>query len=130
MYDIRGISEVDIDEDFAYKLGLAYGLYVGGNGNVSVGGDVRLTTEKYKRALIEGLRDSGLNVIDIGIVPTPLMYFSLFHLDLIGGIQVTASHNPKEYNGFKIAIGKETIYGEQIQKLKGNYEKQCSKVKN
>jgi phosphomannomutase / phosphoglucomutase len=118
MYDIRGISDVDIDEDFAYKFGLAYGLYVGGNGNVSVGGDVRLTTEKYKRALIEGLRDSGLNVIDIGIVPTPLMYFSLFHLDLIGGIQVTASHNPKEYNGFKIAIGKETIYGEQIQKLK------------
>ncbi|MEO0159808.1 MAG: phosphomannomutase/phosphoglucomutase [candidate division WOR-3 bacterium] len=118
MYDIRGIADVDLDEEFAYKLGLAYSIYVGGSGNVCVGGDVRTTTEKYKRALIDGLRDGGLNVIDIGIVPTPLMYFSLFNLDVVGGIQVTASHNPKEYNGFKIAIGKETIYGEQIQKLK------------
>ncbi|MEO0151320.1 MAG: phosphomannomutase/phosphoglucomutase [candidate division WOR-3 bacterium] len=118
MYDIRGIADIDLDEEFAYKLGLAYSIYVGGSGNVCVGGDVRTTTEKYKRALIDGLRDGGLNVIDIGIVPTPLMYFSLFNLDVVGGIQVTASHNPKEYNGFKIAIGKETIYGEQIQKLK------------
>ncbi len=118
MYDIRGIADVDIDEEFAYKLGLAYSVYAGGNGNVCVGGDVRITTEKYKKSLIDGLRDGGLNVIDIGTVPTPLMYFSLFNLDVIGGIQVTASHNPKEYNGFKISVGKETIYGEQIQKLK------------
>ncbi len=118
MYDIRGIADVDIDEEFAYKLGLAYSVYVGGKGKVSVGCDVRLTSERYKRALIDGLRDGGIDVIDIGIVPTPLMYFSLFNLDIIGGIQVTASHNPKEYNGFKIALGKETIYGDQIQKLK------------
>ncbi len=118
MYDIRGIADVDIGEEFAYKLGLAYSVYVGGKGKVSVGGDVRLTTERYKKALIDGLRDGGIDVIDIGIIPTPLMYFSLFNLDVIGGIQVTASHNPKEYNGFKIAVGKETIYGEQIQQLK------------
>lgn len=136
MYDIRGIAEIDINEEFAYKLGLAYGVYIANSGKIAVGGDVRNTTERYKRALIEGLKDSGLSVVDIGTVPTPLMYFSLFNLDVIGGIQVTASHNPKEYNGFKIAIGKETIYGDEIQKLgylmeseifpskiKGTYEK-------
>ncbi len=121
-YDIRGIAEKEIDREFAYRLGLAYAFYVGGKGKVAVGGDVRKTTPEYKKALMDGLRDGGLDVVDIGTVPTPLMYFSLFKLDVIGGIQVTASHNPKEYNGFKIAYGKTTIHGEEIQKLRSIME--------
>ena len=117
-YDIRGIAGKEITEQFAYDLGLAYARYVGNSGKVAVGGDVRKTTPALKKALIDGLRDGGLDVVDIGTVPTPLMYFATFNLPVVGGIQVTASHNPREYNGFKIAVGKETIYGEQIQKLR------------
>ncbi len=117
-YDIRGISGEEITEEFAYALGLAYAKYTGNEGKVAVGGDVRKTTPALKKALIEGLTDGGLDVVDIGTVPTPLMYYATFNLPVSGGIQVTASHNPREYNGFKIAVGRETIYGEQIQELK------------
>jgi phosphomannomutase/phosphoglucomutase len=89
---------------------------------VSVGRDCRLTSERYAAAVTEGIVASGLAVVDIGVCPTPLMYFSLFHWDLDGGIQVTGSHNPADYNGFKVCLGKEALHGEQIQDLRRRIE--------
>ncbi len=119
-YDIRGIADTDFDTDFAYALGQAYGTYVIGQGKkrVAVGRDCRLTSEKYAAALRQGLCATGLHVLDLGICPTPLMYFSLYHYDVDGGIQVTGSHNPPEHNGFKICIDKVTIHGPAIQELR------------
>lgn len=126
MYDIRGIVGEDITPEFAEALGRAYGTYVRERGGkrVSVGKDVRPSSEELKDALIEGLKSTGLHILYIGTVPSPLMYFSLFHYDLDGGIEVTASHNPREYNGFKMNIGKETLYGDEIQKLREIIEKE------
>lgn len=119
-YDIRGIADSDFDTDFAFTLGRAYGTLALAQGKkrVSVGRDCRLTSEKYAVALRQGLCATGLTVLDIGVCPTPLMYFSLHHYDLNGGIQVTGSHNPPEHNGFKICLGKITIHGEEIQELR------------
>ena len=119
-YDIRGIADTDFDSDFAVTLGRAYGTYARGQGRrrVAVGRDCRLTSEKYAAALRYGLCASGLEVLDIGVCPTPLMYFALHHYDLDGGLQVTGSHNPSEHNGFKICLGKITIHGEEIQELR------------
>lgn len=119
-YDIRGLAEEDFDADFARLLGQVHGTIVAERGGtrVAVGRDCRFTSDAYAEAVIEGLVSAGLHVYNIGVCPTPLLYFSLFHLDLDGGIQVTASHNPAEYNGFKVCLGKETLYGAQIQNLK------------
>ena len=119
-YDIRGVPGRDFDADFAWRLGAAFGSTACETGarRVSVGRDCRLTSADRAAALVEGLRSTGLQVIDVGVCPTPLLYFSLFHWDLDGGIQVTGSHNPPDYNGFKICLGKETLHGEQIQDLR------------
>ncbi len=119
-YDIRGVAERDYDADFARQLGLAYAALVEASGvrRVSVGRDCRLTSDAYAEALKDGLMAGGLDVVDLGMCPTPLLYFSLFHLDLDGGIQVTGSHNPPDHNGFKICVGKTTIHGDQIQQLR------------
>jgi len=119
-YDIRGVADRDYDVDFARQLGRAYATFVESKGTrrVSVGRDARLTSNKYATALTEGLRAGGLDVVDLGMCPTPLVYFSLFHLDLDGGIQVTGSHNPPDQNGFKICVGKSTIHGADIQELR------------
>lgn len=128
-YDIRGLAEKDFDADFARLLGQVHGTIVAERGGkqVAVGRDCRFTSDAYAEAVIEGFLTAGLHVVDIGVCPTPLLYFSLFHLDLDGGIQVTASHNPSEYNGFKVCVGKETIYGAQIQNLKSLMEKSSCK---
>ncbi len=89
---------------------------------VSVGRDCRLTSDEYAAAVADGIRSTGVAVVDIGMCPTPLMYFSLFHWDLDGGIQVTGSHNPAEHNGFKICLGKESMHGAQIQDLRERME--------
>ncbi|MFZ5998485.1 MAG: phosphomannomutase/phosphoglucomutase [Nitrospirota bacterium] len=121
-YDIRGIVGKEITAETAVVLGRAFGAFVKKRNplatRVSIGRDVRLGSESLARGLAEGITATGLDVIDLGTCPTPLQYFSLFHLDLDGGIMVTGSHNPPEYNGFKISIGKETIYGQDIQQLK------------
>ncbi len=119
-YDIRGVADRDYDEDFARTLGRAFATHARSRGakRLSVGRDCRLTSEKYHRALGEGIRAAGVDVVDVGTCPTPLLYFSLFHLDLDGGVQVTGSHNPPEYNGFKLCIGKTTIHGAEIQELR------------
>lgn len=125
-YDIRGIADRDLNADFAYGLGLAYARYLqkakkpqaGRALKVSVGRDCRLTGEAYATSLIRGLTESGLDVVRLGVCPTPLTYFSIFHLELDGGIMVTGSHNPANYNGFKMCVGKDTLHGSQIQDLK------------
>jgi phosphomannomutase/phosphoglucomutase len=130
-YDIRGIAERDLNAEFAECLGKAYSLYISGrtplasrrNLTVSVGRDCRLTSDSYAQALISGLRQGGLDVIDLGICPTPLTYFSVFEMNLDGGIMVTGSHNPADYNGFKTCVGKDTIHGHQIQEIRALMEK-------
>ena len=118
-YDIRGIYPDEINEDFAYRLGVAFGKILESLGGsiVVVGGDVRKHTPPLKEALIRGLRHMDIKVIDIGTCPTPVMYFASKNLHVHAGIQVTASHNPKQYNGFKIVLGGEPFCGEDIEKL-------------
>ena len=122
-YDIRGITGKDLDADFAYQLGLTYSEFAHQKMEknpltIAVGKDCRLTSDEYAAALIKGLNDGGINVIDIGTCPTPLTYFSVHHYKTDGAIMVTGSHNPAEYNGFKLGIGKDTLHGSQIQELK------------
>lgn len=123
-YDIRGLAEKDFDKEFALLLGKVHGTAIveQGGSRVAVGRDCRATSDSYAEAVIAGMAASGLQVYDIGVCPTPLLYFSLFHLGLDGGIQVTASHNPSEYNGFKLCSGKSTIFGEQIQQVRTRME--------
>ncbi len=122
MYDIRGVVPKDINQKVVNLIGKAYSIYIRErikkeSITVSVGRDVRLHSEMLSKALIEGLRDYGINVIDIGICPTPTLYFSLFNLPIDGGIMITASHNPPEFNGMKLCVGRETLYGEEIQRI-------------
>lgn len=123
-YDIRGLAEKDFDKEFALLLGKVHGTAVAERGGrrVAVGRDCRATSDSYAEAVIAGLMAAGLHVYDIGVCPTPLLYFSLFRLDADGGIEITASHNPSEYNGFKICLGKDTLYGAQIQDIRAKME--------
>lgn len=126
-YDLRGVYDRELTDDFAYRLGEVYAEYLrekcGGKEElaVSVGRDVRLSGEAVASALIDGITSRGVDVYDLGTCPTPLLYFSLFHLEVDGGIMITASHNPAEYNGFKVCVGKDTIHGAEIQELKRRY---------
>ncbi len=119
-YDIRGKYPEDLNKETAFELGMAFGSYYRSKGaeRVSVGHDCRLSWPDLKEGVIGGLLKSGIDVYDIGMSPTPLLYFSIFELNLDGGIQITGSHNPPEYNGFKVCLGKSTIYGEEIQKIR------------
>ena len=119
-YDIRGVVGRELDADFALRLGKSLGTYYRekGVGCVSLGRDARLHSPEFASAMAEGLNSTGCDVIDAGMVPTPLLYFTLFRWPVQGGVMVTGSHNPKDYNGFKICLGKSTIYGDEIQKVK------------
>lgn len=123
-YDIRGIFGDTLTTELAELLGRAYALYIKKKGvykpgfTVSVGRDVRGSSAELRDSLVKGLTESGLKVIDIGECPTPLQYFSMHRLKADGGFMITGSHNPPEYNGFKVSVGKETIHGEEIQVLK------------
>ena len=118
------MAEKDFDADFGRRLGRTFGTLAAEAGKrvVSVGRDCRLTSDRYAAAVAEGIASAGLGVLDLGVCPTPLMYFSLFHWDLDGGIQITGSHNPAEHNGFKICLGKDSLHGEQIQDLRRRIE--------
>ena len=119
-YDIRGIVGKDLSKDVYAAIGQACGRYMRRKKKHNcfcIGRDGRFTSKDYANALIDGLTSTGMDVIDIGQVPTPLLYYGLFTLPVDGGIMVTASHNPKEYNGLKVAVGKATIHGKEIQKL-------------
>lgn len=119
-YDIRGVVGKDLTEDIAERLGRAYATMAGGKGvkTVSVGRDGRLSSPSLRDGLVRGLVAGGINVVDIGVCPTPLLYFSLFQLPVDGGIMITGSHNAAEYNGFKVCIGREALHGEDIQELR------------
>jgi phosphomannomutase/phosphoglucomutase len=125
-YDIRGLAERDFDAEFALLLGKVHGTAIAARGGtrVSVGRDCRATSDVYAKAVIAGMISAGLHVYDVGVCPTPLLYFSLFHLAADGGIQVTASHNPSAYNGFKICLGTDTLYGQQIQEIRARMERE------
>ncbi|MCS7149684.1 MAG: phosphomannomutase/phosphoglucomutase [Caldimicrobium sp.] len=126
-YDIRGRVGEDFTEEVVRLIGKAYGTMVKRKGGETVvcGRDGRLSGPSLQNALIEGITSTGVNVIDIGITPTPVMYFSLFWWENIdGGIQVTGSHNPPEFNGLKICLGRDTIFGGEIQRIRDLIEKE------
>ena len=118
-YDIRGIVGEDLTPDVVKNLGRAIGTYLIRKGvkEMTLGRDCRLSSENLREQLCQGLLATGMNVIDIGVCHTPLVYFSLFHLDKNGGVMITGSHNPPEFNGFKVCLGKATIYGAEIKAL-------------
>lgn len=101
-YDIRGIFPETIDNDLAYKIGLAYAAYVKPRGEILVGEDVRIHSHELKESLIRGLTDAGVDVVDVGLISTDMYYFGVGNYETAGGIQVTASHNPPEWHGFKM----------------------------
>jgi len=119
-YDIRGIVEEDFTPQVVIHLGRAFGTYLtrAGGTSVAVSGDIRLTTPRLKENFIDGLVAVGIKVLDMGIAPTPANYFSMFHLDADGAVQITGSHNPPEFNGFKMSFKQRAFYGHQIQDLK------------
>jgi len=122
MYDIRGKVDKNFTREVVNAIGRAYAIYLMDKFGekpltVSVGRDIRLHSEKLEDALISGILSEGVNVVELGICPTPVLYFALFNLSIDGGIMITGSHNPPEFNGMKVCVGKETIYGEEIQKL-------------
>ncbi len=119
-YDIRGVVDRDLTPDVVRKLGQGFGTYMVGSGqaDLAVGRDGRLSSKTLGKALTEGLLSTGCNVVDIGLCPTPVYYFSIFHLNKNGGMMITGSHNPPDFNGFKVSVGKSTIFGEEIQRLR------------
>jgi len=118
-YDIRGIAGQDMTEEDVLLIGKGIGTFLIRNGAraVTVGRDCRTSSDAYAGQLIAGLRATGCDVTDIGICPTPVLYFSIQHLQMEGGVMVTASHNPGEYNGFKMCLGLASIHGRQIQEI-------------
>ncbi len=121
-YDVRGIVGRDLTEEVAYGLGRGYAAYLdarGIRGAVAVGRDNRPSGNALRDALVRGLTECGVDVVDIGVVPTPLLYWTLHHEPVVGGIQITGSHNPPEYNGFKMCVGTGSLHGAEIQVLYG-----------
>ncbi len=118
-YDIRGIAGKDMTETDVLMIGKAVGTYLIQHGRLklTVGRDCRITSDRYAEKIIEGLLSTGCDVVDVGVCPTPVFYFSIKHLDKQGGVMITASHNPPEYNGFKLCMGMDSIHGEDIQKI-------------
>jgi phosphomannomutase / phosphoglucomutase len=119
-YDIRGNADRDLDDGFANELGKAIGTHIkrAGGKKITLGRDCRVTSPRLHKAMRSGIMSTGIHIIDVGVVATPLLYFSVFHFDADGGVQITGSHNPPEDNGFKILRGKSTIHGAEIQELR------------
>lgn len=124
-YDIRGVVGKDLTPEVVRLLGQAYGTYMKEKGlkDLTVARDCRLSSDDFRDALVEGILSTGCDVTDIGVCPTPVFYFSLFHLNKEGGIIITASHNPADFNGFKVSVGNQTIFGEELQNLRRRLEK-------
>ncbi len=123
-YDIRGIVGKDLTPELAEKIGRAYAT-LGKEHHIraiAVGRDGRLTSPLMREHLVKGLTEGGLDVLDLGLCATPLLYFSLFHREVDGGIMITGSHNASEYNGFKLCIGKDALHGPGIQRLRNLVE--------
>lgn len=118
-YDIRGIVDTDFDTLWVERLGQACGTYFlkKNQTTVVVGHDCRPSSPAFHTALVQGLLRTGIDVLSIGMVPTPALYFAIKHFNKSAGIMITASHNPPKYNGFKIWSGLSTIYGDELQKI-------------
>ena len=118
-YDIRGNVSKDFPEHVVGKLGKAFGTFVNraGGREVAISGDIRLTTPTLIEQFKKGVLSTGVDVINIGILPTPVNYFSMFHLGVFSAVQITGSHNPPEFNGFKLSMNKKPVYGDDIQTL-------------
>ena len=138
-YDIRGIADIDLTNEVAEKLGRSYGTFLPDNAKlIGIGRDIRLSSERIKTSFVNGLLSTGVNVVDFGEIPTPVLYFTVHKYGLNGGVEITGSHNPKEYNGLKMLVGRNTIYGKDIQHIRkiaeksnfkkgqGNYEEKNS----
>ncbi len=119
-YDIRGVAGRDLTEEFVAELAKSLATFFKRNqvNTISLGYDCRLSSPAFRKLLIENLLNSGINLYDLGMGPTPLVYYSLFNLPVGGGVMITGSHNPPNENGFKICLGHTTIFGEQIQEIK------------
>ncbi|HEY0883449.1 MAG TPA: phosphomannomutase/phosphoglucomutase [Archangium sp.] len=129
-YDVRGLVDKDLTDSVVENLGKGLATMVkrAGGSTVVVGRDARLSGERFRDAFIKGVLSTGLSVVDVGIVPTPIVYFAANTLPVDGLAMITGSHNPPEYNGFKMGVGKTTFYGETIQALRkmieaGDFEK-------
>ena len=118
-YDIRGNVSEDFPEHIVTKLGKAFGTFVkrAGGIEIAISGDIRLTTPALIEQFKSGILATGVDVINLGILPTPVNYFSMFHLGVSAAVQITGSHNPPEFNGFKLSMNKKPVYGGDIQKL-------------
>jgi phosphomannomutase/phosphoglucomutase len=118
-YDIRGIVDKDLNLEFVEYLGRGIGTFFRRHGKrqVALGRDARLSSPAYAEAVTRGLLSTGCSVVDIGLVPTPLLYFAVFYKKNEAAVMITGSHNPPEYNGFKMMVGEETLYGETIQQV-------------
>ena len=121
-YDIRGIASEDLSDEFVMSLGsaLSHKIKKLGLKQVVVARDGRLSGARIYSALINSFLDNGVDVINAGMVPSPLLYFAIEKLNTKNGVMITGSHNPKEYNGFKIILGGKTIYGQEIQNIKND----------
>jgi phosphomannomutase / phosphoglucomutase len=135
-YDIRGIAATELPDTGVQLLGQAIGTYLQRKGGkkLALGRDTRLSSPRLHEALLRGLMSSGCDVVDIGIVPTPVLYYSVFHLPADGGVMITGSHNPPEFNGFKVVAGTATIYGEALQEIwrlieAGDLAESCGSVR-
>jgi len=119
-YDVRGVVDKDLNLDVVYHLGRAIGTFAIRHNvrKMTLGRDCRLSSEAYQDAVSRGIIATGIDLIDIGLCATPMLYFSIRHLEADGGVMITGSHNPPDFNGFKICIGPDTIYGEDIQELR------------
>ena len=117
---IRGKVVDDFPPEVVVALGKAFGTLVkrSGGREIAISGDIRLTTPDLINYFKEGTLSTGVDVINIGIVPTPVNYYSLFKLDVAASVQITGSHNPPEFNGFKLSLHKKPVYGDQIQLIK------------
>jgi phosphomannomutase/phosphoglucomutase len=119
-YDIRGAAGVELLDPDVAQLGRAFGTYLRRHAGkrISLGCDTRLSSPRLRDALMRGLKGSGCDVIDLGVVPTPVLYYSVFHLKTDGAVMITGSHNPPEFNGFKTVCGESTIHGAAIQEIR------------
>jgi phosphomannomutase/phosphoglucomutase len=126
-YDIRGIADSELLSPDIELLGRGLGTYLqrrSGGRKINVGRDCRLSSSRLRDALVKGLLETGSDVTDIGVVPTPVLYYSAQHTKADGAIMITGSHNPSEYNGFKTVCGTGTLHGEAIQNVLDLIQKQ------
>jgi phosphomannomutase/phosphoglucomutase len=131
-YDIRGHAEHDFPDAFVGELARSMGAYLTERGarRITLGRDCRLSSPRIHATVKRELLAAGLDVVDVGVVHTPALYFSVFHLQADGGVMITASHNPGEDNGFKIVHGRSTIYGAEIQKLRAGIENARARIED